>query len=159
MKIVSLFLAILITGCAAKGPIYSSPDLAPIDYAQVIVYRAKGFTGQAWSHHYFIDRNKVATLRTGGYTQLLVSPGKHFIHHGATASYDGLRLDLEFEGGFTYFFREGKKLEGLVPYSGNGEQLFVDIHTSDSFMLIEQDEAEKELATYRYQEPLVPIYK
>jgi len=92
-RLVSVTLILLstllaITGCAAKGPLFTEPESPPEGYARVVIYRETGISGAAWAHNYYIDRTLVAELRVGGYTTLVVKPGAHLFQYGVFSDID-----------------------------------------------------------------------
>ena len=66
-KLGARFTTFALAACAT-GPLYVTPPRANEGYATLVLLRAPGISGTAWSHDYDVDRILVAELRVHGYT-------------------------------------------------------------------------------------------
>ena len=167
--VLSVLLLSLVAGCAT-GPLYTALPEMDKDYARLVIYRPYSMQGAAWPNPYCVDYQKVASLRTTTYTWLSVNPGKHtlnFCRNGPGA--EKLKFDVNFEGGRTYYLRQGpaladqdkhvvdsdsdKTLSTKTITATPGFVIFIDFQTT--FSLIQEDYALDELKTYRYTPPIV----
>ena len=86
---------LLLGGCAAKGPIYSSAESVPTGKALVYIYRSPSFLGGGIFYDIHDGEQKVVTtLRNGGYYPYIRDPGEVEIW-GKTESRSSVTLDLK----------------------------------------------------------------
>lgn len=76
--IASIFLLVNITGCAAKGPNFSSLSMPTEGKSTVYIYRPWAFTGGAVSYEIFDSGVKISpSLSAGSYIIYVTEPGDH----------------------------------------------------------------------------------
>jgi hypothetical protein len=70
-----LLVLLLLTGCAASGPMYEKQSLKDHSKAQVVVYRPGGFVGSGRRPDILINGEKTCELPQGSYFSKEVTPG------------------------------------------------------------------------------------
>lgn len=98
-----LSLAWLQTSCAATGEPFRRGDQVP-GKSSLYIYREHALTGSAWAWDVYLDSEKVAELRTGGYFYSTISPGLHTVLVKVSK---GLSVNISIEPDHTYYFRVG----------------------------------------------------
>ena len=68
--------SVLLTGCGAHGPAFSSVELTQSDKALVYIYRQASFVGGANSFKIWVNDNHVTDLKNGGYYAYMADPGE-----------------------------------------------------------------------------------
>jgi hypothetical protein len=136
--------SLLISACAATGPLYEELPPPPDGYARIVIYRAYAFASGAHSSPFEIDKKHVADLRNDGYTYVLVRPGAHTLHCGGK----DIAIDVAARG--TYYFRYQVSMgtlvmAGAVPFVVN----------SAAASSVEYDAVKQEISSMHYQAPVL----
>lgn len=76
LAIVAVAIALL-SGCAARGPIYKPAEGVPASNGLVYVYRASGFAFGGRSASFYVDGVNVFGIRAGGYSWASLPPGHY----------------------------------------------------------------------------------
>lgn len=174
-KNVFLFLVVIVLSGCASGPKYVKPkplDSSNSDMARVFFYRLNSIVGAAWGTTFLINKTKAMSIRSGGYSYMLVEPGIHRMHLSAVGDLN-LSITTELEPGKDYFFRYSLSGGGLpkkaLVASTNREEnqtTYTGTHsistsTNLQFVQVKKEYAEKELETsdYKFSKPLIAKYK
>jgi hypothetical protein len=143
------------TGCAASGPKFSALDPVNQNFGQVYFYRMANFVGSANPYEIFIDDEKKAVLKNGGYLKLDLRPGQHSIaaKPSITSALSIGRPAYEqvmVEPGKRYFFwfNIGSRLGAPTGYGSSGT-LYVNANT---LIPVSEEIAVKNMAELGYSE-------
>jgi hypothetical protein len=156
--ILTYFFVLLLTGCATSGgALFSQPPSAPADYATLVIYREKGFTGSFFEHGYYVNDQTVALLGTHNYTYLGVKAGKVRVQWSVGKSVrvdDGWSKPFEIDAvpGETYYYKEGLTTTSIIPLA-----VVTVYQTKTAFGFMDPNAAKQELVTYRYVKPLIEV--
>lgn len=96
-------LALLLTGCVATGEPFKHGQQVP-GQSSLYIYRERAMTGAAFAWDVYLDGEKIAELRTGGYVYLAISPGPHSV---LVKVLRGLSLNFSTEPDQAYYLRLG----------------------------------------------------
>lgn len=98
----SLFLLVLLSGCASLGPVYQKVEALPADQGLVYIYRPSSFVGGGVSYDVKVGETPVTTLYNGGYYPYFSAPGE-VEFWAKTESRSAVTLDIK--AGETYFLK------------------------------------------------------
>jgi hypothetical protein len=70
---------VALTGCTATGPIFQEAASAPEGKGLVYLYRPSSLVLGARSAKFFVSGQKIAELKTNGYTAVYLPEGRHVI--------------------------------------------------------------------------------
>ena len=161
-KLTSLLaLAFLVSGCSAKGPLYSTiPPVQPRDNEAVLyVYRPGKFEGSANYPTFRLDDGQCFELRNGGFFQFLTTSGHHTITLVKETIGNPLEepvdLEIELPNQEAVFVRYEVDLNNafIVPLAGGG---IVSGTFSHRFVLVDNDEGSSEIVITKYQTQNAP---
>ena len=110
MKKLPIFLIplFLLMGCAATGHKFTQFESVDEDESILYIYRTSSFFGGGLTPTVFIDKEKKAKLKNGGYQVYSLLPGMHLIElEGNIFEWPGrnFQLKMQFERGGTTFLR------------------------------------------------------
>ena len=72
----SLFVVLLVAGCAASGPRFVPVEAVPQEKALVYIYRNNSIVGGAIRYHVSVGDEPIVHLIRGGYYPYLADPGE-----------------------------------------------------------------------------------
>ncbi|MFZ6642757.1 DUF2846 domain-containing protein [Undibacterium sp. TC4M20W] len=76
-RILTLIFSILLTACAASGPIYQAAPPPAENHARVYIYRVNTFAAGGRDAYFYVDKKNIADLSVEGYTWFHVPAGEH----------------------------------------------------------------------------------
>lgn len=103
-----LFLLIALSSLSAQGreSDYLPGSIeVPASKSIIVLYRHPVLTGSAWPHHMYIDKQHVIGLKSRHYTQIIVSPGTHYISAGPKKNPGYVSTTIQAEVGRVHFVR------------------------------------------------------
>ena len=118
----AVFPAILLIGCNAQGPEFSSaPDLGQNE-AAIIVYRPSSILLATAAPDIYLDGQKRGTLKNAGYLMFRVPTGSHLVEAKAggldwDAQVGELRWMVNARPGQTHFVRLNIRSSALLPFA------------------------------------------
>ena len=146
MKRLFAVLVLLVSGCAATGPMYETPPLPPEGFATLIFYRMPTGYGGAYAVELQIDdREKVASVNEKGYTVVLLRSRERPYLIGLTNAYRGIPVPVR--AGETYFVRYAASPPALSLYGG----VVVANDPAYPINLVSTDEALQQIKKYEHK--------
>jgi len=114
--------AILLIGCNAQGPEFSSPPELGENEAAIIVYRPSSLVLATAAPDIYLDGQKRGQLKNGGYLVFRVPAGSHLVEaRAASLDWDAqvgeLRWMVTARAGRTHFLRLKVRSGALVPFA------------------------------------------
>mgnify|MGYP000448132402 CR=1 FL=1 len=80
LKITTLSIAILLSGCSAKGPVYeTAPQQSLTNQSEVILFRIKKFAASGSAPCTKVNGNSYGLLKNSGFLRIPVNPGSNVI--------------------------------------------------------------------------------
>jgi len=80
MKYISIFMIVLISGCAAKGALYKDVQTNTLNgKSSITIFRKKQFTDGGSCYTVYVDEKSIGVLGNGGFIEVLLEPGKHIV--------------------------------------------------------------------------------
>lgn len=105
-------LAILLSGCATKGPTFTQTPVVDQGKSEIIIFRKDKFAGGGSCQHLSIDGKEIGMLQSGGFIKVLVDPGEHNIILKKKAP---TNATLTTTGGKTYYLEYLTASGGIFP--------------------------------------------
>ena len=139
----------IISGCSAKGPLFQSVQSLPSNKSVVYVYRpSMMFNATGWPDLY-INEEKIASLKNGGYVELILDPGSYMIKAKGSVIFtnwypSAVEGEFTIEAGKEYYIRVTPQLTGAYV---TGE--VVSMSGSASMVLVPSGDARKEILKTR----------
>jgi hypothetical protein len=104
-------IAIVASGCAAKGPKFEPTSEIPEGKSLVYIYRPGGFVGSGVHYDVYAGETKICNLVQGSYCKHLATPGELELW-GKTESKGSVTLDIK--GNDTYYVKGGVSMGMFV---------------------------------------------
>lgn len=113
---------ILVSGCAAKGPVFSVHESAEISNSHVFIYRVYDFFGGAAAPYIYVNSEYKDELKTGGYLHYILPPGEYQFFIGSKPG-DGanwaprrVEFNVKIDVGEKQYYRMLKDDSEIMPY-------------------------------------------
>ena len=145
------FLVVLVSGCAStSGEIFHLEKISAVE-SVIYVYRKKQLTGAASSikPRLYVNGNKIAGLKMGGYIPVKVAPG--IVNLSLVNTIFGAEVDkpysltsFEIKAGEVMYFRYSQSISGFNNYGGT---MVAD--GKSHLVPIKSEVAESEIKSYR----------
>lgn len=100
---VVLSAALLLTGCAANGPVFTPEENVNPSKSLVYIYRPGNVVACGWTPRIYIDEVEKGRLKNDGYLVCAIDPGKRMIE--STWGGNMLTQYLDAVAGEEYYFR------------------------------------------------------
>lgn len=102
-----LVAALMLAGCAASGPRYVDKSFIEPGKAVVFFYRPNRFFQGGGGPDVYVNDVKEFRMLNGGYSYLLLNPGKHVVspRNHFNWGLDGVDTEISVEAGGEYYLR------------------------------------------------------
>lgn len=140
--------AIMLTSCAATGPLFQPAPPPDSGKALVYVYRPDGFMLGGRDAHFYVDNKHVVNLSAGGYTHFHIDPGSHVIKQNWPIDlmmFGTLELPLDANPDETIYYRFFSG-SGNCSYDTSGKVCF-----KFTLQRVTESAANDEISKCRYQ--------
>lgn len=147
MRAMVLFCILVLTGCAAVGPKFSSmPEVS--DKSLVYVYRPEVFQNCGISPALMVDHDEKLLIKNKGYTYFYLEPGEHDFALQLSDRYNSvLPTQVTMQSGKVYYMKVFTSNEFTNQYAGfTVRRLF-------SIDLVENNIGEAEVSKCVYLDP------
>lgn len=113
MKYLVLVIAISLSACAAKGPLYKEVQRSSLDgQSRIVIFRKDQFVDGGSCYTVRVDDTPVGVLGNGGFLEVMVEPGEHNVSiphlKGKT-----LTVPANLESNTTYYVEYNSTLNGV----------------------------------------------
>lgn len=113
MLITLLSAVLLMTGCAASGPVFTPAEKLDPNQSFVYIYRPDSLIGCGVTPHIYIDEVKKGPLKNNGYLVCSAEPGKRMIE-ATSLGVKPLVIYLDIVAGSEYFVRWWFDSDGMT---------------------------------------------